>query len=238
MGKDKKQTVTQRLDKQSQGFVDSQRRQAQSAADVALTQPGSFFGDDTSIEAVLANAQGFLNPFTDQVIGGVNQQFDQARAAATRRTNQESTAAGAFGGSRHGLTEGSRLAALDRDQAGVVGGLLSNQFNTALGQGFDFSQVQRAQQTERLQEPLFRNQAAQGFFNAGLGPVGGSTQQVQKGSVLKDVLGAGLTVAGGMIGGPAGAAAGANAGFDSFLQPAPQAPLFRRGPGNALGRFG
>jgi len=236
MGKDKKQTTTQRLDPASQGHVDATRRQATSAADIALNQPGSFFegADPRSIQDQINQ---FLNPFTESVIGGVNQQFDQARGAATRATNQGAAAAGAFGGARHGVTEGTRLSNLDRDQAGVVGGILSNQFNTAVGQGLQFSEYQRALRERQRQEPLFRNQAAQGFFTGGLGPVGGTTEQVTPGNLVGDLAGVALTGAGFLAGGPAGAA-GAQAlqggGGGGFTAPQflPQANF------NPLSRFG
>ena len=235
MGKDKKQTTTQRLDPASQGFVDSQRRQATSAADVALNNPESFFegADSRSIQDQINQ---FLNPFTDSVIGGVNQQFDQARGAATRQTNQLAASQGSFGGSRQGVLEGTRLSNLDRDQAGTVGGILSNQFNTAVGQGLQFSEYQRALRERQRQEPLFRNQAAQGFFNGGLGPTGSTTTQVTPGNLVGDLAGVALTGAGFLAGGPAGAAGaqalqGGGGGFTSpqFL---PQANF------NPLSRFG
>lgn len=229
MGKDKKQTTTQRLDPASQGFVDQQRRQATSAADVALNQPGSFFAGPADISTILANTQQFLNPYTEQVIGGVNQQYDQLRAGATRASNQAAAHAGSFGGSRHGVMEGQAYGELGRAQAQQVGGLLSEQFNEALLRGNEFTEYQRALRERKLQEPLFRNQAAQGFYNAGLGPVGGTTEQVTPGNLVGDIFGAGLTIAGGMMGGPGGAAAaskfagggGGGGGFTppSFFQP-------------------
>lgn len=202
MGKDKKQTTTQRLDPSSQGFVDQQRRQAQGAADVALGQPGSFFTGPTQASQVLGNMSAFMNPYTNQVIGGVQDQFNQLRGEATVGTNQQAAQAGAFGGARHGLAQGQRLGQLDQAQASTIGGMLSNQFNNALNRGMDFTAVQQAQRQQQLQEPLFRQQAAQGFYSGGLGPVGQTTEQITPGNFWGDLAGGALIAGGAMLGGP------------------------------------
>ena len=209
------------------------RDQATGAADVALDTPGSFIQGAPDISAIMGNMQQFLNPYTDQVIGGVNQQFDQLRGAATRSANQGAAQAGSFGGSRHGVMEGTAHGELGRAQAQTVGGLLSNQFNTALGQGINFSEYQRALQERQLQEPLFRNQMAQGFLGKGLGPVGQDTTQIQKGSVLQDVAGLGMMAAGAFTGQPGAVAAGA-----SSMAPASFNPPANVWSGQGMGQFG
>jgi hypothetical protein len=171
----------------------------------------------------------------------VRSEFDQLRAGATRATNQAATRAGAFGGSRQGVLEGTRLAELDRSQAQTIGGLLSNQFNNALGQGMTFTEQQRRLAEQRLQEPLFRQQMAQQFLGGGVGPVSQDQTQIQEGNLLGDIAGAGLTVAGALTGGPAGAAAGASlAGggggqqFQGFTAP----QFFEPANFNRFSRFG
>ncbi len=212
MGKPKKQTTTQRLDPLSQGYVNQQRRQATSASDIALSQPGSFFTGPIQASDVLANVNQFLDPFTQDVIGGVRQEFDQLRAGATTQANQAATRAGSFGGSRHGVAEGVAHGSLGRAQAQQVGGLLSNQFNRAMGQALPFTAAQQAQRQAALQEPLFRQQMAQGFLNRGLGPTSMTQTTVQPGSLLRDIAGVALTAGGAALFGPQGAAAGASVG--------------------------
>lgn len=225
-------TNTRALDPQSQAFVDEMRRRAQGGADVALNHPGSFFlgpsGD--SVESMIAP---FMNPYQGQVIDGVRQQFDQLRGQANVGVNQGATAAGAFGGARHGVAQGTRLGELDRAEMSQIGGLLSSGFQNALTQGLQFSEYQRALRERAAREPLFRQQMAQGFLNGGLGPTGftDTNVQVQNGSTLGAITGLAGTVGGALIGGPAGAAAGAQLfnGQSMANDPTFTAPLFPTG---------
>ena len=208
MGKDKRQTTTTTLDPASQQFVDRSRTQATGAADVALNTPGSFVegADQRSIQEMI---EQFLNPFTDQVIGGVNTQFDRLRSGASQTATEAAIRAGAFGGSRHGVVEGTRLAELDRSQMDITGGLLSNQFNDAVGAGLTFSEYQRALRERQLRERLFRQQAAQGFLQQGLGPTGSVSESVEPGNLIGDLAGGALLVAGAASGNPGLIAGGA-----------------------------
>jgi hypothetical protein len=234
MGKDKKQTTKQKLDPKSQGHVDAMRANARAGADVAVNQPGSFFAGPADISQILGNAQQFLNPYIEQVLGGLGQEYDQLRAGATRAANQGSTAAGSFGGSRHGVMEGVAHGELGRAQATQVGGLLSDQFNKALQQGLGYTEYERALRERQLQEPLFRHQTAQGFYSGGLGPTGSVTKQIQHGDLTKDLMGAGMMVAGAMTGQPQVAAAGAQSFGSQDMNLPPglfQAPSYGVQPG-------
>lgn len=211
MGKDKTQTVTQTLDPKSQGFVDRTRSGASDAQGVALNTPGSFF-EGPNQSSIMEQLRPFLDPYINQVIGGLGGQYDQLRGQAGRSASQAATQAGAYGGSRSAIESAVRKSELDRAQTQQVGGLLSNQFNTALGQGLQYSEYQRALRERMLQEPLFRQQMAQGFMTGGLGPTGSSQTAVQPGSFWGDAVGAGLTGLGFLAGGPPGAAAASQLG--------------------------
>ena len=205
---------------------------------MSLPAAGSATVFDKPTDLVLTGAVKAINfgKTTDQVIGGVRAEFDQLRAGATRATNQAATGAGAFGGARQGVLEGTRLGQLDRAQGQVVGGLLSDQFNQAVSQGLSFSEYQRALRERQSREPIFRNQLSQGFLQGGLGPTGSVTEQVQPGNLFGDIAGAGLALGGSLLepgsalaagGGPAGSQFG---GFTApqFLPPDRTNPLFRR----------
>jgi len=215
MSKESTQTTKeqQRLDPASQRFVDAMRQRGQGGADVALNQPGNFFLGPTgeSIESMIAP---FMNPYQQQVIGGVQGQFDQLRGQAMVDANQRATAQGAFGGSRAAVERGSRLGALDLGETQQIGGLLSSGFQNALGQGLAFSEYNRALRERQAQEPLFRQQMAQDLLNSGLGPTGFdfTNSQTQQGSTLGTALGLAGTIGGAMIGGPAGASIGGQIG--------------------------
>lgn len=205
MGKGKTQTQTQSLDPASQGHVNRTRQAGVSAYNQILNQPGSFFaGADP--RTIAQQIRPFMNPYTEQVIGGLGNQFDRLRKQATVGTNQDATFSGAFNSARHGVAEGERLSALDRAQAEQVGGFLSNQFNTAMSQGLQHSEYLRALRERQLQEPLFRQQQANPFLSGTLGPTGETQTTTTPGNFWGDVAGLGLMGASLFAGGPAAAA--------------------------------
>lgn len=215
MGKDQKQTTTQTsgLDPASQQFVNASRRQAGGAADVALNQPGNFFlgADPRNVQDII---QPFMDPFQQNVIDASNQQFDVLRERAVGGaggTNQQATLAGAQGGSRQGVAEGLRLSELDRAQTQQTAGLLSSNFQQAVSNAIPFADRQRQLAQQQAQEPLFRQQQAANFRNMGLGPTGETltTEQIQKGSLFRDIAGAGQIAAGLFTGGASNAATSA-----------------------------
>jgi len=202
--KDKKQTQTQRLDPSSQGHVNRMRRAGTGAAADIMNAPGSFFaGADT--RPISQQIEPFMNPYIDQVIGGLGSHFDRLRQQAIVGANQSATQAGAFNSARHGIAQAERLGALDQQQAQQVGGLLSGQFNTAMQQGLQHSEYLRALRERQLQEPIFRRQLEQQFLAGSYGGPTGSTQEsITPGNFWADVAGLGLTAAGLFAGGPAG----------------------------------
>jgi len=215
MGKDKTQTTTQTLDPSSQRFVDQMRSQAQGSSNAIQNMGPLFAGaDQRSIQEQMAP---FMNPYIQQVIGGLGEQFDTLRAGARTQGSQAATAAGAFNSSRHGVAEGVRLGEIDRAQGQQVGGLLSNQFNSALSTGLQHSEYQRALRERQLQEPLFRRQMQQQFMQGGLGPTGGTSTSVQPGNLMGDIAGAGL-IGLSMMNPAAGIAAGAFGGGGGGFQ--------------------
>lgn len=208
MGKDRKQTTTQRLDPRSERYVMGTRSLGAQGAN-AIMQGGPLVSglEGTPTEWM----QSFLNPYIDQVIGGLGSQYDQARQRAAVQGAQGATGvAGAFGGSRHGVAEGVRMAELDRGQAMDVAGLLRGGFESAMSRGLNFAEHQRQVRNEMLREPLMRYNAALGMRTGALGPVGGTTTNVQKGNLLSDVAGIGLMAAGAMTGNPGAAMGGMN----------------------------
>lgn len=101
----------------------------------------------------------FMNPYQQNVVDQVGNQYDQLRSQAHLDANDAATKAGAFGGSRHAIMEGARLGQLDQGQAATVAQLQQQGFNDAQA---------RAQQAA----------------NFGLGALG---QQFQAGDYLRNV---------------------------------------------------
>ena len=179
------------VDPQTAAFLARMRQQAGAGADAVLGQPGSFFtGPLQQTPGQLA--QAFFNPFQQQVIGGIQGQFDHLRGLASRDARQRATQAGAFGGSRAAVLEGSRLGALDRAQAQLVGNFLNRGFQNALSQGVKFGFQKNALRQQQLMEPLFRQQQALALLRGGLGPTGQIVSQSGPG-LAQGIIGGGLT---------------------------------------------
>lgn len=227
MGKDKKQTQTTTVDPASQGHIDAMRRAGIAGAG-ALGGPLVAGADQRSIAEQIAP---FMNPFTQQVIAGLGSHFDRRRAQASTGASQGATAAGAFGGSRHGVLEAERLAALDRAQMEQVGGLLTQQFDKAVEQGREHSEYLRALRERQMQEPYMRAIMQQQLLGGSLGPTGTTQTKTEYGNLLGDIAGLGLMGAGMFMGGPTGTTA-AQRLTSAANNPAFTAPLF---PGGGSG---
>lgn len=164
-------TTTTTPDPRSQAYIERLRRMGIGASSAILGRTGSFFApaDTRPISEQIAP---FMDPYLDQVIGGVRSEFDHLRGAASVDAARRATAAGAFGGDRHGVAEGVRLGELDRGQTSQIGGLLSQGYRDALSTGLSYNEHLRQLQERQLQEPIFRYQTALGLGMQGLGPVG------------------------------------------------------------------
>lgn len=205
MGKTSTKTTTQNLDPRSQGYVNNQRAFGQEAADYARDNASSFFlGAPNQTPGQMA--QPFMNPYRDQVIGGIRGEFDHMRGQATLGANEAATRAGAFGGSRHGVREGVQLGELDRAQGSTVGNFLHQGYQDSMNRGTQFAEYKRALAERQAQAGLFGRQQGMGFLNAGMGPTGLVQEQSETGSTLGTIAGLGMTAAS-LFGGPVGAAA-------------------------------
>ena len=135
------------------------------------------------------NIGQFMNPFTQDVIGRTG--MDMARQAAMQQNalGAQAGAAGAFGGSRHGVAEGTMLGDYGRAFGDIAANLRQGGFNTAL---------QAAQNQQGIQSNL----AGQGF---GFGQQIGQ-QQMQQGTMqqntMQDIINAARAQYGGFAGAP------------------------------------
>ena len=180
------QTVTTAPDPKSQGFVDQMRGMATSAAGTAMAPPpGGWFAGPLTGQDISAA----MDPYLQQVIGGVRGEFDHLRGQANVGANQDATMAGAFGGSRHGIMQGTRLGELDRAQTSQIGGLLSQGY----GQAINLAEMQRQQRERQMQSPLFGAQQGLNFMNLGMGPMGQSVTTPMNKNPLGSAAGGALT---------------------------------------------
>lgn len=197
--RNRQQTMTQGIDPASQRYVNQMRNQGMQGANVATGHPGQFFLGSEAAGSI----QDHMNPYLQGVIDPMRAEFDLLRGQAQTGVAQEATQAGAFGGSRHGVAQGTRLGQLDQAQAMQMGQMMHGAF----GQAQAAREHERALMERQAMEPLFRQQQALQFMQGGLGPVGQNVTQTQPGqSFLQGAAGGALTGFG--AGGPWGALAG------------------------------
>lgn len=109
------------------------------------------------------NIGQFANPFQQQVINRTMGDIGSAQQMAMNQLGQQASAAGAFGGSRHGVAEAQTNAGFMKQLADTSANLNMQGFNTALGaaqnqqnmmsqlagQGFGFGQALNQQQMQQ-----------------------------------------------------------------------------------------
>lgn len=179
----------------------------------------------------------FMNPYMSNVVGAVGQQYDQLRNQATLESNDAATRAGAFGGSRHAVTQGARLGELDQGQAQTTAGLMQQGFNDAqqralqaanfgmgaLGQQFGAGDYFRNIQQQYLTDQQGRFNEARdwdvrnlGILQSGLSgtPYGQSQSSPTYNNPLAGAAGGALT--GFSVGGPVGGIIGGGLGLLGF----------------------
>lgn len=80
---------------------------------------------------IAAGIDTYMNPYTSNVIDTTLSTLDRARLMAQQSNGDAAIAAGAFGGSRHGIVEAETNAGFARQAAETAAGLRQAGFNTA-----------------------------------------------------------------------------------------------------------
>ena len=120
------------------------------------------------------NIGQFMNPYTSEVIGRTGMDMARQAQMAQNTLGAEATRAGAFGGSRQGVAQGTMLGDYGRAFGDIAAQQRQQGFNTALsaaqnqqgiqsglaGQGFGFGQSIGATQAQEGQRQQAMNQAA------------------------------------------------------------------------------
>jgi hypothetical protein len=99
----------------------------QSAGNLNMAQQG------TIASGMGPNMQQFANPYQNQVIDRTQQDIERQRQMATNTLGAQASAAGAFGGSRHGVAEGITNEGFARQAANTFANQRQQGFDTALG---------------------------------------------------------------------------------------------------------
>lgn len=116
------------------------------------------------------NIAAFQNPYTQQVVDTTMADMNRGRMMALNQVGADATAAGAYGGSRHGIAEAETNRNFFDTMGQTVAGLRSDGFNTS---------VQNAFQNQQNQSAL----AGQGFgFGLDL-----NQQQIQQGALQQQL---------------------------------------------------
>ena len=111
------------------------------AATLAGTSPGDPYGFQqragTAIESSMdafdpSGISAFFNPYEDQVVGQVQDDFDKARRLEEIRQGAAAVGSGAFGGSRAAVAEQEALRNLDREELKALSGLRQTGYSEAL----------------------------------------------------------------------------------------------------------
>lgn len=147
------------------------------------------------------NIQGFMNPYTQNVVDATAADMERGRQMSMNTIGQQASAAGAFGGSRHGIAEAESNRAYYDNFGRMMAGLRADGYNNAVdnafrnqsaqsqlaGQGFGFGQAINQQQ---MQQGAMQQQLQQQLIDAAklqyLGFTGAPVQGVQ---LINSVLG-------------------------------------------------
>jgi len=126
------------------------------------------------------SAQGFFNPFDQQVIQGIQSDFDRQRALASNQVDEAATRAGIFGGSRAGVMDALTQGEIGRNEAQALGQFRNQGFQNAMQQAMNAFQSQQGlglqsafgqQQGQVAGEQL--GQQSMGQLLGGIGQLGG-----------------------------------------------------------------
>ncbi len=80
------------------------------------------------------NYSAYMNPYQNNVINSMLQNFNQMGSGVTNAADAQSTAAGAFGGSRSGVAEGNALGSLMQTEGSDLSNLQYQGFSNATQQ--------------------------------------------------------------------------------------------------------
>lgn len=123
------------------------------------------------------NIGAFMNPYTQNVTSQALADLERQRQMAANTMGAQASAAGAFGGSRHGIADAMTNEAFARQGANLFGNLQQQGFNTALGgaqtqQGMEMSGASQLGNLANLGFGMGRqinqDQLAQGTMQQGM----------------------------------------------------------------------
>jgi hypothetical protein len=97
----------------------------------SLAQQGALYGTAGAGTVAGANLSPYMNPYTRNVIGGLQQEAARGMAIGANQLGTQATRAGAFGGSRHGIAQGQMMGDIMRGVNQQTGQLMQSGFQNA-----------------------------------------------------------------------------------------------------------
>jgi hypothetical protein len=88
--------------------------------------------------AAQGNVSQFMDPYQQQVIGGVQQDFDRQRAMANNQAADMATKGGFFGGSREAILRSQAMDDVNRNETSTLAGLRSQGYGDAMNRAQQF----------------------------------------------------------------------------------------------------
>jgi len=101
-----------------------------------MSQGGQLLGADV----VQGQAERLMNPYIQGVIDPTRQEFDRMRSMGRQQIGDQATAAGAFGGSRHGVAEGVNRGEIDRAQGQTIADLYAGGYDKSMQNALQLQQ--------------------------------------------------------------------------------------------------
>src|SRR5688572_7698288 len=132
------QTATTTLDAPTQAALDNYRQTSQNnyGSFQKLGMPGGQAMNSLGFASQrgLDGVDAYMNPYQDEVIGGVNSDFDRQRAQSRLAADDEAAKAGAFGGDRAAVYKGVLERGVNQNEADVVSRLRAGGWQDAVMQ--------------------------------------------------------------------------------------------------------
>jgi hypothetical protein len=97
----------------------------------SLAQRGALYGTAGAGTVAGANLNPYMNPYTQNVIGGLQTEANRAMQMGANQLGTQATRAGAFGGSRHGIAQGQMMGDIQRGLNQQTGQLLQSGYQNA-----------------------------------------------------------------------------------------------------------
>jgi hypothetical protein len=107
----------------------------------ALQQAGQTYGGMTGFQP---SAAQYMNPYTEQVIERTQQDIARQQQVAQNQLGAQAQAAGAFGGSRHGVAQGVMAGEYGRMAGDIAAQQRQQGYNQALDTAFRTAGIQQA----------------------------------------------------------------------------------------------